>query len=128
MVIWPYKEVIKVDAVEYLKSLKKMCESYSACYHCPLGKTSYCTEYPCRDFITQKPEKAVQIVEQWKEDQKNTRQKEFLKIYPNVDKSDGVININPCILDTTYKEKYCDNYTICKECRKDYWLKEVDKK
>ena len=129
MLIWPYKEVKKVDAVEYLKNFNKMCESYgNHCYHCPISKINNCTEYLCSDYTMKYPEKVVQIVEQWIEEQKNTRQKEFLKIYPNVDKSDGIIKINPCILDIDYKKEFCDNYTLCKECRKDYWLKEIDKK
>lgn len=68
------------------------------------------------------------LIWSYKEVKKVTRQKEFLKIYPNADKSDGIINIIPCTLDTTYEEKYCSNYTSCEECRKDYWLKEVEEK
>ena len=118
-----------MDAVECLRNFNKMCKSYgNRCYLCSFSRINNCTEYCCIDYIIQYPEKAVQIVEQWIEEQKNTRQKEFLKIYPNADKSNGIINMTPCILDTTYKEKYCSNYTSCEKCRKDYWLKEVDKK
>ena len=129
MVIWPYKEVRKMDAVEYLRNFDSMCKSYeSCCYRCPISRVNNCTKYYCRDYITQFPEKAVQIVEQWTEKQKNTRQKEFLKTYPNANMKDGIIVINPCHLDTVYKQNHCENYTLCEECRKDYWLKEIDKK
>lgn len=33
-----------MDAVEYLKNFKKICESYSNCYHCPFNKINNCTE------------------------------------------------------------------------------------
>lgn len=127
MVIWPYKEVKKVDAVEFLKGYDRMCKSSDSCMNCCLHCGNNGTGRACSVYIRKCPEKAVQIVEQWTEEHKNTRQKEFLKIYPNVDKSYGIINMIPCILDTTYKEKYCNKYTSCEECRKDYWLKEVDK-
>lgn len=66
-----------MDAVEYLKNFKKICESYSNCCHCPFNKINNCTEYSCISYMTRYPEKAVQIMEQWTEECKNIRQKEF---------------------------------------------------
>lgn len=52
-----------------------------------------------------------------------TRQSEFLKMFPDTDRtSDGVLAICPCMLDAQSR-KDCDGN--CRRCRSVYWLKEL---
>lgn len=78
----------KVDAVEYLRNFDSMCKSYeSCCYRCPISRVNNCTKYYCRDYITQFPEKAVQIVEQWTEKQKKHKAE---RIFKNISKRKNI--------------------------------------
>lgn len=112
-----------MDAVEYVKTLRRLCKSKERCSECKLynKKGSYCivdtNEYT---------EKAVQIVEKWgKEHPVKTRQSEFLKRFPNAKTMGGVIAICPNDIDSTYRNmEYCD-HSFCEECGKKYWNEEV---
>ena len=71
---------------------------------------------------------AVGAVEKWaKEHPKKTRQSEFLKLFPDVRRKDGVVDLHPCMIDTKNypKDDYCATNS-CNDCRKDYWLQEVE--
>lgn len=112
-----------MDAVKYIKTLRRLCKSKDSCSVCPLlNKESD----SCIADIVEEAEKAVQIVEQWaKEHPVKTRQSEFLKRFPNAKlDSNGVLAIRPCDIDS----KCCtdDDYlSKCGICAKDYWLTEV---
>ena len=81
----------------------------------------------CTGFENKFPEKAVEIVEQWaKEHPANTRQSEFLKLFPNAKIDNGAIDIGPCAIDSYYKPHNKCIDTPCEECRKNYWLSEVE--
>lgn len=111
-----------MDAVEYVKTQYRLCRSKDNCSECPLQDKENCG---CIMDTIEYVEKAVQIVEQWAKDHPvKTRQSEFLKMFPNAEFCRDVINILPCSIE---KEmcKYCDN-SKCEECRKDYWLSEVN--
>ena len=115
-----------MDAVEYLKVKTRMCDSLKECGDCPLDKINNTDNINC--FDRHYEEEAVAIVEKWSaEHPKKTRQSEFLKMFPRVRTSDdGVIYMDPCDVDTSYKHsKECDNVQ-CWDCRKKYWLAEVD--
>lgn len=112
-----------MDAVEYVKTLRRLCKSKERCSECKLynKKGGYCivdtNEYA---------EKAVQIVEQWgKEHPVKTRQSEFLKMFPNamINESDGILCITPCNIEG--KSIGCPNGKNCGDCRREYWLAEV---
>lgn len=111
-----------MDAVKYIKALRRLCESKGKCTECPLlnKEESYCIvdtgEYA---------EKAVQIVEQWaKKHPVKTRQSEFLKMFPNavIDEDDGILCIRPCDIDERIG---CTNGKGCDDCYRKYWLAEV---
>lgn len=53
--------------------------------------------------------------------EKKTRQSEFLKMFPNAEPKEGVMDICPLILDKSAK---CFKVN-CKVCQKDFWLAEV---
>lgn len=110
-----------MDAVKYLKEKKRMCNSYNAmCDGCGFGKLPNCNNIEDND-----PEKSVAIVEKWSaENPANTRQSEFLKLFPNAKiNSSGVLAACPVHIDMNAVDA-CKN--PCEKCRKEYWLSEVE--
>lgn len=70
---------------------------------------------------------AVKFVERWAAAHPvKTRQSEFLEQWPeaDIDDTDGCLNLNPCEF---YKKmrKECVG-KLCSECRKEFWLAEVE--
>ena len=120
-----------MDAVEYLKAKQRMLKSDKeehcniSCNICPFYMQEPTTGIRCKGFEVAYPDKAVAIVEKWAaEHLVKTRQSEFLKAFPNVSMCNGVIDINPCDLDTGYNPpKGC--IQECGDCRQDYWLAEL---
>ena len=125
-----------MDAVEFMKTQKRMCDFFtlsdeSLCMGCPFhGLVDI--DSPCARWCFANPEKAVALVERWgKNHPVKTRQSEFLKQWPEaLMTEDGLVNICPsrfvagfrtekgeC---TQYQTKGCDN------CRRDFWLQEVE--
>ena len=59
---------------------------------------------------------------------KKTRQDELLKLYPNIRKVNGVIDICPGDLDMYHRCRSGDpSDEGCVECIREYWLQEVEK-
>ena len=117
-----------MDAVEYLKAWTRMCYKHNPyCKECPIGKEVHRRSSSCRTFENDNPEEAVAIVEKWaKEHPIKTRQSEFLEMFPNASIVDGVLNLNPCHVDNKFSpQKGCGN-SSCADCRKEYWLAEVE--
>lgn len=56
-------------------------------------------------------------------EKKKTRQSEFLKIFPKARMCNDVLDICP---DSVSGENICEYDERCGECKKDYWLAEVD--
>lgn len=112
-----------MDTVEFLKEAIRMCKSYTSCTGCVLEH-----KCPTTSMETEAPDKLVEIIEKWaKEHPKKTRQSEFLKLFPDVRRKDGVVDLHPCMIDTKNypKDDYCATNS-CNDCRKDYWLQEVE--
>ena len=113
-----------MDAVEFFKTVNRLCKNQRCCAECPIHKNGMGCMIKADDDSTKSIEETVSKVEQWAKDHPvKTRQSEFLKMFPNAEFCRDVINILPCSIE---KEmcKYCDN-SKCEECRKDYWLTEV---
>ena len=53
-----------------------------------------------------------------------TRQDELLEHYPNAKKYNDILKICPAEVDIDYK--LCETYLECPNCRRDYWLQEVE--
>ena len=119
-----------MDAVEYVKQRERMCDYYVNCGDCPAGNYEGCAS------LNEIPN-LVPIVEKWaKEHPAKTRQSEFLKMFPNAQKSlNGVLDICPRKFEPEkYKsatpDKVCvngnaDDEYHCDECCRDFWLKEI---
>ena len=122
-----------MDAVEFLKEKSRMCNTFNLCDGGGYKETCelYKEGLTCADYTNDYPEKAVEIVERWaKEHPKKTRQSKFLKVFPKVSMTpDGIIAFCPDSMDSEFEcpRKTRDNIDpICGECRKEYWLEEVD--
>lgn len=58
----------------------------------------------------------------------NTRQSQLLKMFPDARTDDaGILVYCPdAFIAKEISAEYCNKYNKCQECRKDYWLAEVD--
>lgn len=123
-----------MDAVEFYKSMKRMCYSGEMCEKCPLYNNFSEMGSVCDVLLHIEDEKASRvksIVEQWAKDHPvKTRQSEFLKKFPDAYLS-AITRLLPCSLDKTLKPLRCAKYGYlsitcrCDRCRDDYWNEEV---
>ena len=119
-----------MDAVEFLKTTRRMCGNMDNCTSCGLYNEH--TDCVMRCFTH--PEKIVAAVENWaKEHPVKTRQSEFLKVIPNAPMRNhgNVLDVYPNEVDITQNclaSTKSDSQTldICYLCKKAYWLAEVD--
>ena len=114
------KKMEKATIFDYAR----MCKSCKTCDDCPLyDKGCDITEMNGSEL-----EAANEIILDWcKEHPVKTRQDKFLEMFPNVIKSNGIIDICPLIVEIGH-ECLCDTEPItdCCDCRKSYWLTEVE--
>lgn len=121
-----------MDAVEFYKSMKRMCYSGEMCEKCPLYNNFSEMGSVCDVLLHIEDEKASRvksIVEQWaKEHPVKTRQSEFLKLFPKAD----LTRLLPCVIEKDKRAMRCAKYSCfsnpnyCGMCRDDYWNEEVD--
>ena len=116
-----------MDAVEFFKTVNRLCKNQSCCKECPVYKNDICFIVNADDDSIKSIEETVSKVEQWAKDHPvKTRQSELLKMFPNVKIDDGVIAFCPRnFFPEVERSVYCKKYDKCRECRKDYWLTEV---
>lgn len=120
-----------MDAVEFLKERKRLCEVYfekTECKECPLENmgcwtVDFCADDPC--------EKVVAAVEQWsREHPRKTRQSVFLEQYPEAElANDGAISICPIAVSAAYRDETGDcavSGCQCADCRREFWMQEVE--
>lgn len=120
-----------MDAVEFIVTRDRMCRSFNVrCNECEVKKRMGADDM-CIYYMAQHPQEVVEIVERWgKEHPLKTRQSELLKLFPRASMTaDDVIAFCPESIDSAFvcpiKER--DSYDPeCGECRKKYWLEEVE--
>jgi hypothetical protein len=111
-----------MDAVEYLKTLNRMC--HCECLKCEFGKARSGFE-TCPVWQRTHPKEAVEIAEKWAaEHPAKTRQSEFLKLFPNAQTDSGCLNA--CPMDVFGNTGIDCNKRTCFECKKAFWLAEVE--
>lgn len=130
-----------MDAVEYLKTIKRMCELHKPmCWGednhtpCELRIKANAKGMTCCDYTTTFSKEAVEIVEKWaKEHPIKTRQSEFLKSFPDARLFDGVLAIDPCKINSSRFDSkecrtYCDEFGVlsCDKCREQFWNEEIE--
>lgn len=107
-----------MDAVECMKAVTRMLKSGTI--DCAIQK--YISAQKKNDY-----EGMVEAAEQWAaEHPVKTRQSVFLEQWPDarIKKADGLPMASPCDLDGKLAGK-CDGIH-CPECRKKFWLAEVE--
>ena len=118
-----------MDAVEFLRERRRMCNAQDNCGTCPIGIV--CDDYFVNhNYSQEKASGMVSTVEQWaKEHPIKTRQSVFLKMLPNVPLNDkGQPAFCPKLLDTEYHPvgSCCLDVDICQRCMDNYWGQEVE--
>ena len=115
-----------MDALEFLKERKRMCNSYKGCNGCPLkiGTCGLGTRTSDEDC-----ERVIATVEQWsKEHPRKTRQSVFLEQYPNaiVVGDTGIPWVYPCAIEQGMENTIYCNSISCADCRREFWMQEVE--
>lgn len=120
-----------MDAVEFFKTVNRLCKNNKSCAECPLCKKNMIKEM-CMvrhtvmlgDASVESIEEMISKVEQWAKDHPvKTRQSEFLKMFPDADLCRDVIDISPCSIEKEMRK--CCGDRNCGECKRTYWLEEV---
>ena len=104
-----------MEAVEFLEQLKKRSKSNPDYYGEELNIAHI------------EPISLVSQVEQWAaEHPVKTRQSEILKMFPGaaIGEMDGCLTSNPCNFYPKMREE-CSG-RICSDCRREFWLAEVE--
>lgn len=114
-----------MDAVEFLKERRRMCNAQDGCDTCPISIA--CGDYFVNHKYTRDNTNGmVATVEQWaKEHPAKTRQNEFLKHYPGA----RILThgcLNACPMNVFSDTGINCNAQPCFECKKDFWLAEVE--
>lgn len=118
-----------MDALEFLRERKRMCNLCKHCEGCPLERAGCGLGTSASD---EEYEKIIADVEQWsKEHPRKTRQSVFLEQYPEAELiKDGVISICPMSVSAAYRNKTggCASPTRprCADCIRDFWMQEVE--
>ena len=117
-----------MDALEFIKEAKRMCESYEECEACPANADGF---NDCRidNMYDIDAENAVNIVEKWaKEHPKKTRQSVFLEQWPEAEiDTHGCLMVCPKPISADCKIRYGNcSVRVCSDCRREFWMQEVE--
>ena len=118
-----------MDALEFFRERRRMCDSYMDCEGCPLVATG-CVVKDMTSEDTCK--RIVAAVEQWsKEHSRKTRQSVFLKQWPDaIISPDGLPEVAPCQLSVGLihgkSTEDCEKRELCAKCRREFWMQEVE--
>lgn len=114
-----------MDAVEFLRARRKLCDDNVCGESCPLF---YC----CDDGIEDNRIRQILAVEQWaKEHPVKTRQSELLKLFPEASiLYNEYLNICPAQISSECRDKETggcyDPGMDCGKCKRNFWLKEIE--
>ena len=117
-----------MDALEFLRERRRMCNSHRNCKGCPLedGKCVVGDVAPDEDY-----KRIITAVEQWsKEHPRKTRQSVFLKQYPQAEiDANGVVGLCPMSISAAHRDSdgecNCPE-KLCRDCRREFWMQEVE--
>ena len=118
-----------MDAVKFIEERKRMCYGHP-CAGCPLFAVHRLEYLPdCNEWCMDHPKASVAVVEKWADEHpRKTRQSEFLKQWPNAKMNPftGTVDVPPCSLDKSLLDECREHVSNCNDCRRKYWLKEVE--
>lgn len=114
-----------MDAVEFFKTVNRLCKNQSGCVKCPIWEKGICMAGFDDDSV-ECIEETISIVEQWAKDHPvKTRQSEFLKMFPKAQIKDDALWMCPKYIDYDYRpEENCYEISCC-DCKRKFWLTEV---
>lgn len=121
-----------MDAVEFIRERKRMCDTKEHCVECPIYEEMRNDIKPCITWDEEEPEKAVAIVEKWaREHPRKTRQNALLKAFPDASLDEnGIVRVCPASVSNERRDEKsggCGNANLdCYKCRYDFWMQEVD--
>lgn len=114
-----------MDAVKFIKERKRLCSSYLSCAKCPAFRDNDTCLFSPTNGGT--PDEQIKILSAWSAAHPlKTRQSVFMEQWPDVylDRN-RVISVSPCTVSKEYRDMDCD-LRDCAECRKEFWMKEVE--
>lgn len=111
-----------MEALEFLKERKRMCNSYDGCKGCPFDDSKCVIDSTISD---EDCKRIVATVEKWsKERPRKTRQSVFLEQYPEaIRDSEDILSVCPQYLNGNIK---CRDGVGCPSCRREFWMQEVE--
>lgn len=115
-----------MDALEFLKERKRMCNSYKDCKGCPFNDSKCVIDstLSCDDC-----ERIAATVEQWsKAHPRKTRQSVFLEQWPETEiDTFGYLMVCPKRISADCRIRYgnCSN-RVCSDCHREFWMQEVE--
>lgn len=118
-----------MDALAFLIERKRMCNSYKCCVGCPLVESHCIISSATSD---EEFKKMTDVVEQLlNEHPRKTRQSVFLEQWPDaIIGDDGLPEVGPCQLRAGLihgdSVDDCENRGLCTECRREFWMQEVE--
>ena len=117
-----------MEALEFFRERKRMCDSYMDCECCPL----VATECIVKDMTSEDTcKRIVDAVEQWsKEHPRKTRQSVFLEKYPEAEiDANGVVGLCPMSISAAHRDSVgecnCPE-KMCRDCLREFWMQEVE--
>lgn len=117
---------MSMDALEFLKERKRMCDSYTDCKGCPFDDSKCVIDSTLSDDDC---ERIAATVEQWSKDHpRKTRQSVFLEQWPETEiDTFGYLMVCPKRISADCRIRYgnCSN-RLCSDCRREFWMQEVE--
>ena len=115
-----------MDALEFLRERKRMCNAYKDCDGCPLAKRRCVVIHVTSN---EDIKRLVATVEQWSNEHPvKTRQSKFLEQWPEaeIDKY-GYLMVCPKSISADCRNRYgiC-SVRVCSECHREFWMQEVE--
>lgn len=109
-----------MDDKIFLSKLQNMCDKMESCDTCPLGKMKREGKLQSCVIIDNKYiDEYVNTVSEYTS--RITRQSLFLDMYPAATIKDGVLDLCPNAIDSSYQ---CTR-AHCSYCKKEYWLHQI---
>lgn len=114
-----------MDALEFLRERKRMCNYYSHCEGCPLDESKCVIDSTISDEDCKRISAAI---EQWsKEHQRKTRQSVFLEQWPEAKRVDNILAACPKVLDMSFPCWIYNSANVgCEDCRREFWMQKVE--
>lgn len=115
-----------MDALEFLRERKRMCNSYSHCEGCPLDESKCVIDSTISD---EDCKRIAAAIEQWsKEHPRKTRQSVFLEQWPEAELyPDGVLGLCPKKVSVAYRNgNSCAKTIACGDCCRKFWMQKAE--